>query len=82
MQELGPAYLQQLTTKYCPTRNLRSQSKSLLVSPSISTNFYGARSFQVAAAELWNKLPSNLKQVDTVDNFKSLLKTHFFNLLK
>ena len=80
LQELGPAYLQQLITKYCPARNLRSQSKSLLVTPIISTHFYGARSFQLAAAELWNKLPSHLKHVDTVNDFKSLLKTYLFNL--
>ena len=55
MQGLGPDYLQQLITKYWPARNLRPQSKSLLLSPSISTNYYSARSFQLAAAELWNK---------------------------
>ena len=82
LHELGPDYLQELVTKYCPTRNLRSQSKSQLVSRTVSTVSYGARSFQQAASELWNKLPINLKQTDTLDNFKSLLKTHLFYSLK
>ena len=82
LHELGPDYLQELITKYCPTRNLRSQSKSQLVSRTVSTVSYGARSFQQAASELWNKLPMNLRQTDTLDNFKSLLKTHLFYSLK
>ena len=81
-ERISPAYLQKLITKYRPARNLRSQAKSQLVSHSVCTNFYGARSFQQAAAELWNKLPNNLKEADTVENFKGLLKTHLFNSLK
>ena len=78
LQGLGPSYLQDLIQKYCPTRNLRSKSKSLLVCPSTFTRFYGARSFAVAAAELWNSLPDSIKQVETIEKFKTALKTHLF----
>ena len=75
---LGPMHLQNLIEEYYPARNLRSKSKSLLVCPSIFTRFYGARSFAVAASELWNNLPDNVKRVETIEKFKTTLKTYLF----
>ena len=43
---------------------------SLLVISIPVTKSYGARSFQVAAAELWNGLPESVKDASTVDTFK------------
>ena len=62
------------------SRNLRSQSKSLLVSPRINTQFYGSRSFQSSAPELWNNIPDKIKTSETTDQFKAALKTHYFML--
>ena len=40
---------------------------------------FAQRSFSVAAPTLWNGLPLNIKQANTLDQFKSLLKTHLFH---
>ena len=80
INDLAPSYLQELLVQYRPSRNLRSQSKSLLVSPRINTQFYGARSFQSSAPELWNNIPDKIKTSKTIDQFKAALKTHYFML--
>ena len=74
----GPEYLHCLITVYRPARNLRSQTKSLLVCPTFNTISYGARSFVYAAATLWNNLPEHIKQSDTIAKFRTSLKTHLF----
>ena len=56
----APSYISDLFTKYEPSRNLRSGTKFLLTVPRSNTKSYGSRSFQVAAAELFNKLPMGL----------------------
>ena len=74
----APSYLQDLIVKYTPSRNLRSRDKSLLVTPNIRTQFYGTRSFNMASAELWNSLPDVVKNANTTESFKTLLKTYLF----
>ena len=44
------------------------------------TQFYGARSFQSSAPELWNNIPDKIKTSKTIDQFKAALKTHYFML--
>ena len=80
MNDLAPSYLQELLVRYRPNRNLRSQSKSLLVSPKINTQFYGSRSFQSSAPDLWNSIPDTIKASKTIDQFKAALKTYYFVL--
>ena len=46
-----------LLQPYTPTRQLRSSSKNLLVTPKSNLRFYGDRSFQVAAPGLWSGTP-------------------------
>ena len=75
----APTYLQELVHKYQPSRNLRSQSQSLLACSSASTKSYGQRAFSTSSPTLWNKLPRNIKDAKTLDNFKRLLKTHLLN---
>ena len=78
LRGLAPSYLTELLTQYVPSRTLRSSQKSLLTSTQINTKFYGSRAFQVASAELWNGLPENIKNCETIDSFKSYLKTYLF----
>ena len=78
LQGLGPTYLQDLIQRYHPARNLRSKSKSLLVCPPTVTKFYGARTFAVASAELWNSLPDKIKDAETINSFRRMLKTYLF----
>ena len=79
-QGLAPMYLQDLIQQYEPTRKLRSGSKDLLARVSSPSTSYGRRSFQDASAELWNNLPCRIKSAKTLEQFKSLLKTHLFNV--
>ena len=40
---------------------------------------YGDRTFAKAAPLLWNQLPLQIRETDSLDAFKSMLKTHMFN---
>ena len=41
---------------------------------------FSNKAFQYAAPVLWNSLPVSVKNASTVIKFKSLLKTHLFNV--
>lgn len=75
---LVPLYLQETLTVYTPTRLLRSSNKRLLVVPKYRLKTYGMRAFSVMAPLLWNKLPENIRTIDSLDNFKSSIKTFLF----
>lgn len=40
----------------------------------------GDRAFQSATLYLWNALPSTIRNIKTLDTFKTAVKTHFLNL--
>ena len=42
---------------------------------------YGSAAFAVAAPDLRNSLPYNIRSCDNLSNFKTLLKTHLKSLL-
>ena len=76
---MAPSYLQELLNKYTPTRNLRSSQKNLLECPVLGTRFYGERTFSFGGPlQLWNAVQLHLKEANSVNNFKSLLKTFLF----
>ena len=75
---LAPIYISNLLTLQLPTRSLRSNCATLLKPPKINTKTYGERSFQFAAPKLWNSLPIHIRNAPSLDNFKSVLKTHLF----
>lgn len=74
----GPTYLQELVSIHVPARALRSAGSGLLARQRTRCKF-GDASFVVAAAELWNNLPSSLRQINSESGFKQALKTHYFN---
>ena len=78
LRNSAPVYLQELITKYAPSRNLRSASRSLLSVPTRKTESYGFRSFHSASPHLWNNLPQCIKDTDSTEKFKSMLKTYLF----
>ena len=80
LHNLAPVYLTELVEPYQPTRCLRSQSQSLLRVPKTKTTTYGRRSFSAASPVLWNKLPDNLKHMDSLYSFKRGLKTYLFGI--
>ena len=72
-----PAYLRQLLTIRQSGRNLRSDSHINLSVPKYYSKS-SSRSFSVIGPKEWNLLPLSIKQSESVSNFKSKLKTHFF----
>ena len=74
-----PIYLYNLL-KYCSSsKNLRSESRQLLVLPK-SRSKLGSRAFSVSAPSLWNSLPIEIRLSDSVFSFRKKLKTYFFPL--
>ncbi|KAK2185819.1 hypothetical protein NP493_222g05018 [Ridgeia piscesae] len=77
MHNDAPVYLCELVCPYQPTRTLRSANNNML-QVKRTPNKAGDCSFAVAAASLWNNLPTVIKTCDNLTSFKLLLKTHFF----
>ncbi|XP_066523483.1 uncharacterized protein [Hoplias malabaricus] len=77
---LAPEYLQDTISYYEPPRSLRSQNTGFLIVPRIQKASAGGRAFSYKAPRLWNDLPENVRDSDTVAIFKSRLKTHLFSL--
>ncbi|CAC5423682.1 Fibrinogen-like protein 1,Tenascin,Ryncolin-2,Ryncolin-4,Angiopoietin-related protein 6,Angiopoietin-related protein 2,Angiopoietin-related protein 7,Ficolin-2,Ryncolin-1,Tenascin-R,Ryncolin-3,Ficolin-1,Fibrinogen C domain-containing protein 1 [Mytilus coruscus] len=76
--EEAPVYLQELVHIYKPMRALRSENAMIITTPRVRTKTYGERRFDKAAAVLWNNLPSDLRNIHSVNVFKKNLKTHLF----
>src|SRR5664279_672946 len=74
-----PSYLNSLLASYTPARNLRSSNQDLLATNTDKHTLKLAHSrFSIAAPAVWNDLPLTVRSADTVDAFKSRLKTHLF----
>ncbi len=61
LNDLAPAYLTNLLSRYNPTRSLRSQNSGLLVVPRIAKSTKGGRTFSYLAPKLCNSLPDNVQ---------------------
>ena len=60
----APTYIQDMVKLKCnSSRSMRSNDKTLLVTPKVRTETWGARSFYYAAPFLWNQLPTDLGNV-------------------
>ena len=77
---LAPHYLSEMVVDYVPVHSLRSADKDLLVVPKARCKTLGDRAFSVAGPREWNRLPSHIKQIKSVQLFKKSLKTYLFNL--
>ena len=75
-----PSYIRDMLNLYHPNCNLRSSNKFLLKVPRSRLVSGTDRSFSVVAPKLWNQLPISLKLCQTLESFKSALKTHIFNV--
>uniref|UniRef100_A0AAQ6IH18 Reverse transcriptase domain-containing protein n=1 Tax=Anabas testudineus TaxID=64144 RepID=A0AAQ6IH18_ANATE len=74
----APSYLKDLIVPYLPSRTLHSQTAGLLVVPRVSKCRMGGRAFSYQAPLLWNQLPVQVREADTVSTFKTRLKTFLF----
>lgn len=77
-KNLASSYLTDLLHLYNPKRALRSSSQLLLVQPRSRLKTWGDRAFAIAAPRLWNNLPADIRMSESIQSFKSHLKTHLF----
>ena len=78
LHQQSPTYIQDLITRYLPSRSLRSSSTLSLNPVSFNLKTYGSRAFSVSAPELWNKLPDDIRSYENLSLFKHKLKTYLF----
>ncbi len=76
----SPGYLKELLSVYNPDRVLKSVGTKKLVQPKSKTKTWGDRAFSVAGPRLWNSLPVQLRTMESLEEFKKCLKTHFFKV--
>ena len=79
---LAPTYLSNLIEPYTKPRSLRSESQLLLKTPRSRLKSAGDRAFCVIGPKLWNYLPIHLKKAESLNEFKTELKTFLFSLPK
>ena len=72
-----PPYLSELLQCQETTRSLRSTDALRLFVPRTRTET-AKRAFSVAAPNVWNSLPIDIRNTDCLSTFRSKLKTHFF----
>ena len=78
-QGIAPSYLSSelVPISSLPSRSrLRSSATSALYIPSVRRPTLGGRSFPVAAARVWNKLPSSITSEENFVAFKRRLREH------
>ena len=77
---LAPDYLANLFTKISEkhSRNLRSVTNDDLAVPFAKTNYF-QKSFSVEGANIWNSLPTDIKQIQNINTFKLSLRSHLLN---
>ena len=78
---IGPSYIRDLLTLYCPARMLRSCDNMNLCIPKTRLKTYGDRAFSVAAPKLWNRLSVQIKSSKTLASFKQQLKSKLFQVV-
>ena len=75
---LAPVYLRDLITCYQPPRTLRSANHLTLHVPFTRSALASDRAFSIAGPRLWNQLPCEIRNAESLVTFKRLLKTHLF----
>ena len=75
---LLPSYTTDLLHPYVAAHTLRSAEGNLLTVPPSRLRSHGDRRFAHAAPVLWNSLPLNIRNADSLNAFKRMLKTHLF----
>ena len=78
LHQQSPTYIQDLITRYLPSRSLRSSSTLSLNPVCFNLKTYGSRAFSVSAPELWNKLPNDIRSCENLNLFKHKIKTYLF----
>ena len=79
---LAPVYISELIS----IRDVSLSRYCLCLTNSLTLNFpalksrktLGNRSFFVAAPKLWNELPSDIRDLNSINSFKTAIKTYLF----
>ena len=53
------------------TYNLRHKNQNVI--PRVNTTQYGLQSFKYYTSHLWNQIPNDIKEVESINRFKSLI---------
>ena len=77
----APQYIQELVTMDKPCYPTRLKDGGMQLVESLTKTNLESRRFSAYAPEIWNRLPVNIRNEESVDLFKRLLKTHLFSLL-
>ena len=81
LNNMAPDYLRQLfvsNVSKSHERALRSADIKLLAIP-LCRNTYYEKSFTVAGAREWNSLPLNLRELPTIQSFKTAVRSYLLN---
>ena len=70
----APAYLCKMFERKVPNRPLRSSEDLTLMKTQIGLNTIAGK-----MCETWNELPRGIREIQSIDKFKTSLKTHYFN---
>src|SRR6218665_4154752 len=57
---------------------LRSEVKGDLKVRKSEMSCFGDRAFSVVGPRWWNNIPTSIRSASTLESFKSILKTHYF----
>uniref|UniRef100_A0A669B2I4 Reverse transcriptase domain-containing protein n=1 Tax=Oreochromis niloticus TaxID=8128 RepID=A0A669B2I4_ORENI len=80
LNNLAPTYLSDLLHLYNPNRALRSSNHLLFAQPRSRMKSRGDRAFAIVAPRLWNNLPVHIRMAESIQSFRSRLKTYLFTL--
>ena len=75
---MAPIYLKDLLVPHQATRSLHSSTQHLLDIPFTRCTMFKDRAFGVIGPRMWNDLPLELRATNSLDIFKSKLKTFLF----
>ena len=73
INEIGPSSVHDIFSNKPSSYNLRDSHKAH--QPKVKTTTFGLKSLQYSGSNLWNRIPSNLKECIDIKTFKNLLKT-------
>ena len=78
LHDTAPLYLQDLLQIYTPARPLRSAADTSVLVSKNALKKVGEQAFQHAGPNLWNSIPSEIRNSPSLKCFKTKLKTYFF----
>ena len=76
----SPDYISNMLQLRTDSRQLRSTSAPQLIQPRTYHTTFADRSFSCYAPRKWNQLPPHIRNADSINTFKRLLKSHLFEL--